>query len=342
MRKSHSCDAICASSGEDAIGAERGTASGEGIFLIRLAVSGLEPSVLHEVAARLRGAEVVAGDETGRAGAGEPVDATAFVSTRHDTKPLVEPLLRAGHHVMLAAHPTLRYNTLSGLGDVARQSGARLVVTNPDHYLPSRRLIKQQLDAGKLGEIGLLRWHRWEPRPRDRTGDSPGVTAAAWRDLELVLWYLDKQPNIVYAQDGAEAENVTAAGAPADGDAARGDGFRQLHLGFPGGSMALVDYSDALPSGDGYTALHIIGATGAAYADDHSNMQLLFQGGHPQGMRAEEGIQGAAAMLQDFVDAIRADRETSAELAVWRRVEAVAEAVARSVRTRRAIQPEVV
>ena len=36
------------------------------------------------------------------------------------------------------------------------------VVINPDRFLPSRQLIRQQIEAGKLGEVGLIRIHRWE------------------------------------------------------------------------------------------------------------------------------------------------------------------------------------
>ena len=48
---------------------------------------------------------------------------------------------------------------------------------------------------------------------------------------------------------------------------------------FPEGGMALIDCSRALqPSCDPYFSLTVIGSTGAAYADDHHNTNLLYKG----------------------------------------------------------------
>src|SRR5207302_1941129 len=75
-----------------------------------------------------------------------------------------------------------------------------------------------------------------------------------------------------------------------------------------GGGMALIDYTDLLPPGDGYQSLSVIAASGAAYADDHQNMQLVYRGGAPQAVRPDETTRQRTAILQDFVDAMSADR----------------------------------
>ena len=54
-----------------------------------------------------------------------------------------------------------------------------------------------------------------------------------------------------------------------------------VHLGFPDGGMAVLDVTTALPDGEGYWSLQLIGADGAVYADDQHNMQLLYAGGSP-------------------------------------------------------------
>ena len=43
--------------------------------------------------------------------------------------------------------------------------------------------------------------------------------------------------------------------------------------------MAMIDISTRLPEGDDYYSLSLVGANGSAYADDHYNMQLLYNGG---------------------------------------------------------------
>jgi hypothetical protein len=106
--------------------------------------------------------------------------------------------------------------------------------------------------------------------------------------------------------------------------------------------MALLDHFGGLSAGDDYSSLNVIGATGAAYADDHHNVQLLYQGGHARAVRTGEGILATVAMLQQFVDRMRSDWSTETDLPGWRNVSAVAEAVHRSLESQRAIKPEVV
>ena len=74
----------------------------------------------------------------------------------------------------------------------------QVVVVNSDQFLPSRQLIRQQLDTGKLGEVGLVRVHRWEPSEGDvfhlpglrRTWKTSFTTAATCRQryYEISTW----------------------------------------------------------------------------------------------------------------------------------------------------------
>ena len=182
------------------------------------------------------------------------------------------------------------------------------VVINPDRFLPSRQLIRQQLDAGKLGEVGLIRIHRWEPVSGKDAGDLP---AGLLRDLDLVMWLVGKLPDAIHA-----VEQSNASGR-----------FVQVHLGFPGGTMALIDYTNRLPAGDGYQSLSVIGSVGAAYADDHQNMQLVFRGGHAQAVRAEESGRRHAATVQEQIDSLKSGHDVAASVAEWQNVLKVAETV---------------
>ena len=73
--------------------------------------------------------------------------------------------------------------------------------------------------------------------------------------------------------------------------------------------MALIDLAHTLPTGDGYDSLTLIGSLGAAYADMHHNVQLLYGGGHAQAVRTEPDESVAALVLAEFAAAIAEERE---------------------------------
>jgi predicted dehydrogenase len=228
-----------------------------------------------------------------------------FESRPHDER-LVAGWLDAGKHVLLAAPTPLA----PALG---RSDRARLALINPDRFLPSRRLIRQQVDAGKLGEPGFVRSHRW-------SGALDDPFAAVERDLDVAIWLIGRAPDVVYG--------------------VAGDGSCQLHLGFPGGPMALIDVATTLPPGDGYRSLSLIGSCGAAYADDHQNVQVLFRGGPARAVPVPEAGRQQAAAVQDLLLAIREQRDLAGTAAEWLRVVAVAEAARRSAASGRAVALE--
>src|SRR5262249_132576 len=119
-----------------------------------------------------------------------------------------------------------------------------------------------------------------------------------------------------------------------------GGRFVQVHLGCSGGGMALIDYSDRLPPGDAYQALSVIGSAGAAYADDHQNMQLVYGGGRPRAVRTDEGIRYLAALVQEFVDCLQPGQDTPEDLTSWRTLWAVVRAVEQSLTVRQATPVE--
>ena len=168
--------------------------------------------------------------------------------------------------------------------DASDAAEVKLMVGLATRYLPSQQTIKNAIASEDLGELGLVRIHRWEARTND-TNAFRHVTS----DIDVANWLFEALPSEVYATG-------------------RSDDYLQVHLGFPNGGMALIDYSSSLPDGGGYYSLSVIGSTGAATADDHHNMNLIYRGGKPLAVTGGQGISHVRAQLQEFVDAIRERR----------------------------------
>jgi len=297
--------------------------------MIRLAISGVDEATCREITLRLRGA-VVAPRDTKTAGhvPTEACGAVAFVGTTTPDSDEVERYLVARKHVLLATDARPLRDRMEMLVRIARQAETQLSVVNPDHVLPSRQLIRQQITSGKFGEVGLVRIHRWEPTVTEGVLNRKSLPEPLVRDLEQALWLFGKSPDVVYAIEQTANEQET-----------KNRDLVQVHLGFQGGGMALINYSNRLPAGDGYQSLSVIGSSGAAYADDHQDRQLVFAGGPPQAVRGGEGIT-LAPLMQEFVDAVREQRDLTASLSAWTRVWEVADAVQRSLESRQAVQRE--
>jgi predicted dehydrogenase len=280
---------------------------------IRLAVSHPDGAEVAAVAARLRGATV----EPFR---GTPDGCDAVLVLGPTDRSTADWLRTARVHVLTVAGVCPLSEVNEGLFKVAWKVGVHLAVVNPDRYLPSRQLVRKQLPL-PLGEPGLIRLHRWEPT----TTGPPGLPDPLLCDLDVVLWLAGRRPNCVFAVE-----------PKSDGPGR----YIQVHLGFPGGGMAVLDYTDRLPPGDDYRSLSVVAASGAAYADDHQNVQLVYRGGPPQAVRTDEKSGPLAAIVQDFVDALRTGREPEGGPAGWRDVFTVADAVERSLASGAATTPE--
>ena len=272
---------------------------------VRLAVCHPNEAVRAGIAARLRGATV------------EPVAAcnTAMLCA---AGPSPEELLRAGVHVLVVAEPCLSATAIEVLSNEARRAGVQCAVVNPDRYLPSRQLIRKQL-SGPLGATGLVRSHRWEP---GASAEVAGLPELLVRDIDVALWLAGARPNRVFA-----VEQKTEDGR-----------YAQIHLGFPPGAMAMLDFDSLLPADDSYHALSVIAASGAAYADDHQNAQLLYRGGRARAVRTDERAGQLAALAQEFVNALNEGRDFVAS--AWKDVFAVADAVTKSLALRGAVALE--
>ena len=202
--------------------------------------------------------------------------------------------------------------SLAALG----QADTLLMPAYPWRFLPSVQSVKHSLNDGKLGQAGLLRIHRWLP-------PGEGVVSLAERilpDADLACWLFGSAPETVWSlQSAANPEYI------------------QFHLGFANDGMAMIDVAASLPSGGDYFSLTMIGGTGAAYADDHHNMNLLYSGGQPNAIRASQGRADLVGQLQEFVDAISEQRAPSVTVADTTRAVEVLDRVLESAKSRQVI-----
>jgi predicted dehydrogenase len=296
--------------------------------MLRLAVVG-DSQRWQPVAIRLREATLETFQSSTESPQSLPAEAILFVELRHRDVSVVESCLSAHKHVLVIAQSWLSSEILEPLAATARAGGVQLAVVNPEHFLPSRKLIRQQLDAGKFGAPGLVRLHRWQSAS-DAENTAVNLPTPLIRDLEFTLQLMGSAPNLVYA--------VESPGAPSKDTEPR----RTLlvHLGFANGEMAMIDYTNRMPPGDGYESLSLIGSAGAVYVDDQQNMQLVYRGGHPQSLRADEKSLQRAAVAQDFVEGLKANRDFSASIRAWTRAMRIAELVRDSLQGRCSVAAE--
>ncbi|MGB0599455.1 MAG: hypothetical protein ACPGLY_22450 [Rubripirellula sp.] len=174
------------------------------------------------------------------------------------------------------------------LGDLA--ASEKVVPAMQARSQPRVRQIKSEIDAGNLGQPGLLRSHDWD---RSYALDDQRLAA----HLDVAAWYFDQLPSVVYAVSRRD--------------------YVQMHLGFEGDGMAILDVDAGDSLGGSYQSLHLIGSRGAAYADDHENVQLAIDA---RGIEAVPTPQGDAAwvnMLRAFYEVILSGDSQQAE---WRHV----------------------
>jgi len=184
-----------------------------------------------------------------------------------------------GKHVLVDAPCADSCDTAETLIEVCQQAKVMLAVGGLPRDAPACQAIIDRLASGKLGDPGLLRVHRW------RSDAERSLASTIFGDIDLALHLFQATPSEIYA-------------------IGRGNhSYLQIHLGFPGGGMALFDFAQRLPAGQAYDSLSLIGSKGAAYADDHHNTHLLFAGGHPAALISDSGT-GGLRELREFVTCV--------------------------------------
>jgi predicted dehydrogenase len=291
--------------------------------MFHLTVIGGQETRWQAVAARLRGVVLNAAEETQDPATIESGGA-AFIGSLKGEGAAIERWLDRGKAVLMTADSCPSRVQLQSLFARAKQSQAPLVVVNRERYAPSRQLIRQQLDGGKLGEPGLIRLHHWQ-RP-DTAEVCQGLSTALLCDLDLVAWLFGKSPNLVYAVEQTAPGSSERLGV-------------QVHLGFPEGGMALVDSTAHTNVACCYRSLTVISSSGAAYADDQQNVQLVMQQGDARWVAADEGLQQWVTLIQEFAAEVQNSAQRPAYPTSWHNALVIGDAVRQSLQSRQAVVP---
>lgn len=188
-------------------------------------------------------------------------------------------------HILVASPIAETEEQARELVEACRKSGAMIMPGLSMRFEPSQVSIMRALSDGKLGDPGLLRIHLWQSSTVGGGGASEESVAAS----DLANWYFGSLPERVYAVEKS--------------------GYLQMHLGFNGGGMSIVDVVSSLPDGDSYESVSMIGSTGAAYADDHHNRNLLFAGGIPSAIITGQGEFQLLRQLLEFASSIEEERD---------------------------------
>ncbi len=303
--------------------------------MVRLALIGWDTASNYAaVLPRVRNAEIVAvvdddGDKARRAaetlGAQSLASIDELLSTNdidavlihgRDCGSLGREAARAGKHVFIAGISGITAAQIDEVIDAAEAAGAKLMVGLATRYLPAQQTVKNAIASGDLGELGLVRIHRWEAGT-----NGSHVIGRITSDIDVANWLFESLPTEIYATG-------------------RRDDYLQVHLGFKNGGMALIDCSSSLPAGADYFSLSVIGSTGAATADDHHNMNLIYRGGSPLAVTVGQGVSYIRAQIQEFVDAIEEHRPPATAGIDWRNALLVADAARKSKASGRSLKLE--
>ena len=290
--------------------------------MTRLALvgSGPDDEAYVRIAPRVSGATVAAVTDGAQAGSGNVVSAPTLADLLEAHADAIDAVIvqtptdeRASHITTAAAagkHVLVK-------GPLGRSAGEARATANAcagadvvfmagqiDRYRSDVAAVRASMAAGRIGQPGLVRSHRWQPPPTawrldaDRSG---GIFIhELTRDIELAAWLFDGPPDSVFA--------IARGSDPGRPDAA------VVHLGFPDGGMAVLDVTTALPHGEAYWSLQLIGADGAVYADDQHNMQLLYAGGSPAARLTRTDDATVLGQLEAFVGAVNNGADASASV----------------------------
>jgi predicted dehydrogenase len=229
---------------------------------------------------------------------GASFDAVLFIDSKRDTLPMIRLAAEAGKHVCAAAPATASLKEMEAAVRACASAGVSFSIGNTLRSLPSNQKIKAQIEENKLGVPGLLRGHHWCYSDFEHREN---LLNHIYGDIDLAAWFFEALPSEVYALSQGEDSELAAGEKMFD--------YLQVHLGFPGGGMAMFDFATILPDGQDYRSLYLIGSTGAAYADDHHNSHLMYRGGFPRAFISREKHKNVVYEVQDFVDAIRGQQQ---------------------------------
>jgi hypothetical protein len=294
------------------------------------------PVGAHYVARRIRGDALVI--DTVQAQSHDwlqKVDVVAFMGAQVD-RAVLKRCLDAGKQILIDARACCSRLEFGAIAELARAAPGLLHVGNPIVSLPSRQLIWGQAQHGKLGDPGLIRVHRWGSAAGDMQPQEAVPAPVLLYEIDNVLRYLGHAPQRVFATEYSDNRGLA------------------VHVTWPGGAMAMIDFVSQLAAESAYASFSVIGSRGAAYADDHQNVQLLIRDS-TVALTVPESSDWQAQMLLDFLtrwcnlqampeqsqsSRAEVERLSRESLLSWSRSITIADAVAESLRVRRAVEPK--
>jgi len=257
-------------------------------------------SAAAEAVARTADAQAHPGDlESLLAAAGDGFDAV-IVNTPNDSHAAIAlTAIRAGRHVLVEKPLALSADEAVAVQQAATRADVRLMAAHTLRFMPANVQVHRARAAGELGQPGMLRSHRWLRRfpgppggwKHDATRTGGLAVHEGVHEIDQALWLIDERPTHVHALAKPE--------------------LLQIHLGYASGAMAICGIATGLPLGSGYYSLALIGSLGAAYADDHHNVQLVYRGGRPQATLTDLRATAVRAQLDEFAQAIADERDPS-------------------------------
>ena len=213
--------------------------------------------------------------------AGRAVDGLEWVTDEGDADALIIDKVPA-RRLDRAALFLGSLATLAGTDEGFQEWDEKLHVRFERRFEPELQSVYQSCRTGELGQLGLLRLHRWVAGPVAAAEREEDLLAC----VDLARWFFGELPVSVFALEGPSSATI------------------QLHLGFSGNGMAMIDCAWDLPRGRGYDSCHVIGDDGAAYADDHRNVSLLYAGNDPQAHKVQNEQAAIVAVLDSFITSL--------------------------------------
>ena len=206
----------------------------------------------------------------------------------------------AGQHILVidSAHCVAEIDRLA---EACSNINAKLMFARTARHRAYPQAIADSLQAGLLGEPGLVRIHHWQPKDARIT-----ATERLTDEIDIACSLFGTAPEVIF---GLRV----------------GDGF-QAHLGFPSGGMALIGCVNELPQdAEPYYTITLIGSRGAAYADDHHNSNLLI-GKTTTGLTVRGAVNPYESILRNFVDFVSDNTMNEQTIHAAKRAAAVAAA----------------
>ncbi len=200
-------------------------------------------------------------------------------------KAMVLEAARAKKHVVCEKPIALSLEDAQEMIDACDKAGVRLFIAMVVRFFPQYRAAKTALDAGQLGDLGVIRLKRISHQPigdeawfttEERSGGM--IVDLMLHDLDYARWLAGKVKRVY-------AKSVRGKKADAPGD------YALISLGFENGAMALIEGGWAYPPGLFRTGIDIAGSAGLIewHSDDSQTIKPFLKPKDP-GKVARVGI----------------------------------------------------